>query len=292
VLILLSPLVSGIIRKIKDNLRMRRGASIFQPYYNLLKLFNKEEVVSDKASWIFRVTPYIVFSSSVTALFIVPVLAPGISAGGMGDFLAVIFLLALGRFFLALSALDTGSAFGGMGSSREMYISSVVEPVAILAVFAASMGHGSTSLAAVNMPDGMLLARLAACVALLFVVIAETSRLPIDNQETHLELTMVHEAMLLEYSGSSLGVLELASHIKQIMLFVLVSGVLLPCGYFESSSIVFMMMAAAVKVVALCVTFAVLDISMAKLRLFRVVDFLGVGFVFAGLAFIFALMRI
>ena len=225
-------------------------------------------------------------------MFIVPVFVPQISFGSLGDFLAVIFLLSLGRFFLALAALDTGSAFGGMGSSREMFIASVVEPVAVLAVFAVSLAGGSTSLVSVNTYDGMFMARLFACVSLLFVLIAETSRFPIDNQETHLELTMIHEAMLLEYSGRSLGIIELANHVKQIMFFVLVSGVLLPCGYLASSGGLFIAGAVVIKIAALCVLVGVLDISMAKLRLFRVVDFLGVGFVFAGLAFIFALMRI
>jgi len=204
-LALISPLVSGVIRKIKNNLRMRKGPGIFQPYYNLLKLFGKEEVIPEYSSWIFRAAPYVMLSSTAAALFLVPVYAPGVSAAGMGDFLAIIFLLALGRFFMALAALDAGSSFGGMGSSREMFISSVVEPVIVLSAFAVGALHGSTNFEAMNLPDSMFLCRVSAALALLFAAIAETSRLPVDNQETHLELTMIHEAMVLEYSGRGLA---------------------------------------------------------------------------------------
>jgi len=290
-LILISPLVSGVIRKIKNNLRMRKGPGIFQPYYNLFKLFGKEEVVSERASWIFGAAPYVVLSSTVAALFLVPVYAAGVSADGTGDFLAVVFLLALGRFFIALSALDTGSSFGGMGSSREMFISSVVEPVIVLSAFAVGVLHCSTNFTAVNMPDTMFLCRAAAALALFFAAIAETSRLPVDNQETHLELTMVHEAMLLEYSGRPLALMELAAHIKQILFFLIVCNILVPAGYF-SGSMATGIAAAIVKVAAICAVVSVLDVSVAKLRLFRVVDFLGIGLLFAVLSFIFALMRI
>jgi formate hydrogenlyase subunit 4 len=291
-LVLISPLVSGVIRKIKNNLRMRTGAGIFQPYYNLIKLFGKEEVVSANITWIFNAAPYVVIASTITAVSLVPVVVTKISMYTMGDFLLIIFLLSLGRFFMALSAIDTGSSFGGMGSSREMFLSAIVEPAAVLAVFAVAVSSGSTSLTAINIPDGMYLSRFLAAVALFFVAIAETSRLPVDNQETHLELTMVHEAMVLEYSGRSLALIELAGHVKQLMFFILIANVLIPCGYLKDSSLYFMTALVVAKVAGLCIIVSILETSIAKLRLFRVVDFLGVGFVFSILAFVFALMRI
>ena len=273
-LIAVSPLVSGIIRKIKNNIRMRKGAGIFQPYYNLAKLFGKEEVVSDTTSWVFRAAPFIVLASSVCALSLVPVFAATLSFSNMGDFLALIFILALGRFFIALAALDAGSAFGGMGSSREMFISTFVEPVALLSVFAVSLNAGSTNLAAVSAPAGLRLSSIVAVLSLFIVTIAETSRIPVDNQETHLELTMIHEAMVLEYSGKSLALIELASHIKQILFFSLIAAVVIPWGDF------------ALKMTVIIITVSLIEVSVAKMRLFRAVDLLSFAFVISIMAVI------
>jgi formate hydrogenlyase subunit 4 len=292
-LIAIAPLVSGIIRKIKNNIRMRKGAGIFQPYFNLFKLFSKEEVVSETASWIFKFAPFIVLSSVITALLIVPVMVPGWSLAYMGDFLVIIFLLALGRFFLALAGLDTGSAFGGMGSSREMFISSLVEPVALLAVFTVSIKSGSTNLDIISSSQILHISTIIAGVSLFLVTIGETSRLPIDNQETHLELTMVHEAMVLEYSGRSLGLIELASHIKQILFFTLVVNILFPAGlinnynyYSLAGGIVIYLL----KILGISVIVSIIEVSVAKMRLFRVVDFFAFGFVLASMAIIIASM--
>ena len=269
-LIAVSPLVSGIIRKIKNNIRMRKGAGVFQPYYNLAKLFGKEEMVSDTTSWIFRAAPFIVLASSVCALSLVPVFAATLSFSNMGDFLAIIFILALGRFFIALAGLDAGSAFGGMGSSREMFISTFVEPVALLSVFAVSLNAGSTNLAAV----GLRLSSIIAALSLFIVAIAETSRIPVDNQETHLELTMIHEAMVLEYSGKSLALIELASHIKQVLFFSLIAAVAVPWGDF------------ALKMAVIIIAVSLIEVSIAKMRLFRAVDFLSFAFVISIMAVI------
>ncbi len=273
-LIAVSPLVSGIIRKIKNNIRMRKGASVFQPYYNLAKLFGKEEVVSDTTSWIFKAAPFVVLASSVCALSLVPVFASTLSFSNMGDFLAIIFILALGRFFIALAGLDAGSAFGGMGSSREMFISTFVEPVALLSVFAVSLNAGSTNLAAVSAPTGLKLSSIIASLSLFVVTIAETSRIPVDNQETHLELTMIHEAMVLEYSGKSLALIELASHIKQVLFFSLIAAVVIPWGDF------------ALKMAAVIAAVSLLEVSIAKMRLFRAVDLLSFAFVISIMAVI------
>ncbi len=273
-LIAVSPLVSGIIRKIKNNIRMRKGASVFQPYYNLAKLFGKEEVVSDTTSWIFKAAPFVVLASSVCALSLVPVFASTLSFSNMGDFLAIIFILALGRFFVALAGLDAGSAFGGMGSSREMFISTFVEPVALLSVFAVSLNAGSTNLAAVSAPAGLKLSSIIASLSLFVVTIAETSRIPVDNQETHLELTMIHEAMVLEYSGKSLALIELASHIKQVLFFSLIAAVVIPWGDF------------ALKMAAVIAAVSLLEVSIAKMRLFRAVDLLSFALVISIMAVI------
>ncbi len=273
-LIAVSPLISGIIRKIKNNIRMRKGAGIFQPYYNLAKLFGKEEVVSDNTSWIFRAAPFVVIASSICALCLVPVFAPTVSFNLMGDFLALIFILALGRFFIALAGLDAGSAFGGMGSSREMFISTFAEPVALLSVFAVSLNAGSTNLAAVSAVHGLRLSSVVAAISLFIVTIAETSRIPIDNQETHLELTMIHEAMVLEYSGKSLALIELASHIKQVLFFSIIASVVIPWGNL------------ALKMAAIMIAVSLLEVSVAKMRLFRAVDFLSFAFVLSVMAVI------
>ena len=271
-LIVLSPLISGIIRKIKNNIRMRKGAGIFQPYYNLAKLFGKEEVVSENTSWIFKAAPLVVLASSVCALSLVPVFAPSLSLNLMGDFLAIIFILALGRFFIALAGLDAGSAFGGMGSSREMFISAFVEPVALLSIFAVSLNAGSTDPAAISGIFSLRLSSIIAAFSLFIVTIAETSRIPVDNQETHLELTMIHEAMVLEYSGKSLAIIELASHIKQAVFFSLIAAVVIPWGDFS------------LKMAVIIAAVGLLEVSIAKMRLFRVVDFLSFAFVLSVMA--------
>jgi len=292
-LILIAPLVSGIIRKIKNNIRLRKGPGIFQPYYNLTKLLGKEEVVSEQTSWIFRITPYVVLGSSALALFLVPVFVSDISLNNMGDFLALIFILALGRFFLALGGLDAGSSFGGMGSSREMFISSFVEPVVLTAIFVISLNARSTSLQAASAIASVPFSSIIAAIAMIFVIIAETSRIPVDNQETHLELTMVHEAMLLEYSGRSLALLEMAAHIKQIVFFSLIASVILPFGIAGNVSAGALASSFAVyclKVMALAVIVSVIEISVAKMRLFRVVDFLNIAFVLSLLGIVILAM--
>ena len=224
----IAPFLSGLITKIKNNIRMRRGQSVFQPYYNLVKLFSKGEVVSETASWIFRAAPFVVISSSLAAAILIPVFIFSSPVHHMGDFLALIFIFSLGRFFLALSALDTGSSFGGMGSSREMFISSLVEPALLLVVFSIALQFGSTDISAFSGMHAVTVSSIVAATALFLVTIAETSRIPVDNQETHLELTMVHEAMVLEYSGRSLALIEMASYVKQMVLFFLIAQIVFP----------------------------------------------------------------
>ena len=277
-LILFAPALSGLIRKFKNNLRMRKGAPVLQPYYNLSKLFQKEEVVSENSSWILKATPHIVLGTSVTALLLLPAVVGGIALSSAGDIIALLFILALGRFFLSLAGLDTASAFGGMGSSREMFLSSLAEPVAVVAVLAVALNTGSTNL---NIISGTIVLRFSSAIALIalfLVAIVETSRLPVDNQETHLELTMIHEAMVLEYSGRSLAMIELASHVKQILFFSLLSCIFIP--YTIPSALNGMQLAAGIsiyagKLLVFAAVMALLEVSVAKMRLFRAVDFLA-----------------
>lgn len=289
----IAPLISGVIRKIKNNLRMRKGPGIIQPYYNIAKLMAKDEVVSGTTSWIFKITPFIVLGSVISALFLVPFFGANLYMERMGGLLLIVFMLGAGRFFIALAGLDAGGSFGGMGSSREMFISALAEPVAVMSIFAVSLKAGSTNIALVSASGAISLSSIIAALAMFMVIVAETSRVPVDNQETHLELTMVHEAMILEYSGRSLAFIELAAHIKQILLFSILANVFLPWGVppavtlgniFSASAIYF------VKIMILCIFTALIEISVAKMRLFRVVDFMSFAFVLSLMAFIVAAM--
>lgn len=261
---LLAPLLSGIIKKMKNFLRMRKGAPVLQPYYNLAKLAAKDEVVSENTSWIFRAAPFVLLVSVLAAFLPVPLNGARGALSNFGDIILVIFLLALGRFFLALAAVDAGSAFGGMGSSREMFISSLVEPVMLLSLFVVSSNSGSTNPAVMADTAVFRVSGIIAAFSFFMAMIAETSRIPVDNQETHLELTMVHEAMVLEYSGRSLAMIELAAHLKQMLLFTILASVIIPFGGIW----IF-----ALKMLAIAAVVSVLEISVAKMRLFRVVDF-------------------
>jgi formate hydrogenlyase subunit 4 len=288
-LIIISPLISGVITKIKNNLRMRKGAGVFQPYHNLIKLFYKEEVISLNTSWIFRITPFIVLGSVILAALIVPVFTIRPYASHIGDFILIIFILAIGRFFTALSGIDAGSPFGGMGSSREMFISSMAEPAAILSIFAVSLNAGTTNLGVISGLHAIKFSSIVAGLSLLMVAIAETSRVPIDNQETHLELTMIHEAMILEYSGRSLALIELASYIKQIVFFSLIGVILFPVAAAESG-ILFGMGVYILKILGLSAIVSLVEAGCAKMRLFRAVDFLAFAFVIALAAVVVSIM--
>lgn len=293
--ITVAPLLSGLITRIKNTVRMRKGQSVFQPYFNLAKLFSKGEVVSGTASWIFRVTPFVVIASQLAAALLVPVLIFSSPLRRMGDYLALIFIFALGRFFLALAALDTGSPFGGMGSSREMFISSLGEPALCLVIFSLSLQFGSTDISAGSGLHAVTLSSLIAAIALFLVSLAETSRIPVDNQETHLELTMVHEAMVLEYSGRSLALIEAASYIKQMILFFLIAQIVFPISspgpvHLTQSLLWVLWYAARISIIAAIV--AVVEVSVAKMRLFRVADFLSFAFVLGVIASVCALLGV
>jgi formate hydrogenlyase subunit 4 len=292
-LLLLAPLISGVIKNWKAKLQNRRGPPVWQVYLDLVKFLRKGMVISEHASWVFSVAPYVVFVTALLAGLLVPmitVLAPLSLFGGV---LALIGLLALGRFFLALGGLDPASAFGGMGSSREMTIAAVAEPALMLALFTMAIAAGSTDLSrivqATASPEWKLLSpmHVLAFGALFVVLLAETGRIPVDNPATHLELTMIHEAMLLEYSGRYLAFMEWGAAIKQLVLMSLLVNVFLPYGLavdFAPAALGWSLLAYVGKLLALAGVVVVVETTNAKLRLFRVPDLLSAAFVLAALA--------
>jgi len=295
VIVGLAPLVKGFINKIEARLQNRRGASIFQPYYNLIKLLRKDVVVSETASWIFRATPYITFISILIIALLVPVLSSAVPANFTGDVILIIYLFALGRFFLALSSLDTGSAFGGMGGMREMMVSTMAEPALMLSVFTVSLATGSTNLGNITstMVDQSTIllnpSLFLAFAALAIVIIAEAGRIPVDNPFTHLELTMIHEGMILEFSGRYLALIEWASSMKILILLTILVNTFLPWGIAGEMTFPAMLISFALYVVKIgffAFLIVILEMSFAKLRIFRVPNLLGTALILSILAII------
>jgi formate hydrogenlyase subunit 4 len=291
----LSPLITGFSRTMKARLQTRRGAGVLQPYRDLGKLLRKGMVIPDTASWIFAATPYVLFTTTLLAGLLIPTISAQAPLSAFGGVLAVVYLLALGRFFLALGGLDTGSSFGGLGSSREMTISAIAEPALMLAVFTVAIGAGSTNLSTVAhaalgqswrflAPSQML-----AFAALFIVLIAETGRIPVDNPATHLELTMIHEAMILEYSGPSLALIEWSAAIKQLVLMTLLVNVFFPFGlspgWWQASTLLSLVLF-SVKLLLLAAAIVLVETTNAKLRLFRVPELLTVAFILSAMALI------
>jgi formate hydrogenlyase subunit 4 len=290
-----SPLITGLIRTLKARLQTRRGPGTLQPYRDLHKLLRKGMVIPDTASWIFPSTPYVLFATTLLAGLLVPTVFVKAPLHLFGGVLALVYLLALGRFFLALAGLDTGSSFGGLGSSREMTISAIAEPALMLAVFTVALSAGSTSLsvmaqAAVGQSWRFLApSQMLAFAALFIVLIAETGRIPVDNPSTHLELTMIHEAMILEYSGPYLALIEWSAAIKQLVLMTLLINVFFPYGLSADGSPAGLAVSAAlfvVKLLVLVLAVVLVETVNAKLRLFRVPELLAVAFVLSALALI------
>jgi formate hydrogenlyase subunit 4 len=291
--LLLAPGLVGLLRWMKARLQNRRGAPAWQPYRDLAKLFRKEVVVSSNASWLFRAAPFVVFASTVAVTFLVPMLVVPLPLDGVGDLLVVVYLLLLGTFFLSLAGLDPGSAFGGMGASRGMTVAALAEPTLALAIFALALGAGSTNLGqivartlaapATSLSPGHLLA----FGALFIVTLAETGRLPVDNPATHLELTMIHEAMVLEYSGRYLALIEWAAALKLLIFFALLGNLFVPWGVAVEVTALALALAAVsllAKLLVLAGAVALLETGIAKLRLFRVPELLSASFVLALLA--------
>lgn len=280
----LAPLLTGFVRKVKARLLRRRGASIVQPYRDLLRLLRKEVILADTASWLFRVIPYLIFATTWVAAALVPTFATSLLFSWSADLIAIIALLGSARFFLALAGMDVGTSFGGIGSSREVMIATLAEPAMIMIVFTLALLAGSTQLSNVasfmlSSSVGVRVSLALALVALVMVAIAENARIPIDNPATHLELTMVHEAMVLEYSGRHLAMIELAASLKLLLYISLIGCVFLPWGLaLPGAGAAAQVAAVAVYIAKLAAggfLLALFETTVAKMRVFRVPDFLG-----------------
>ena len=289
----LAPGLVGFVRWWKARLQGRRGAAPWLVYYDLRKLFGKEVIMSTNASWIFRFTPYLVFTTTVAVTLLIPLVAAPLPFDRIGDLLLVVYLLLLGTFFLALAGLDPGTAFGGMGASREMTIAAIAEPTIALSIFGLAVGAGSTNLGRIvaetlaHPSASISPGHLLGFAALFTVMLAETGRLPVDNPSTHLELTMIHEAMTLEYSGRYLALIEWASALRLLIFFSLLANMFAPWGVATTLTPAALGMAAVAlvaKLAALGIVVALLETRIAKLRLFRVPELLAVSFVLALLA--------
>lgn len=281
----LGPWLVGWVRRVKARLANRRGAPVHQPWRDLVRLFGKEARVAHTASPLFRIAPYVVFVATALAAATVPLVAVELPTAVMADIIVLAGLLALARFFLALAAMDVGTAFGGMGASREMMVSALAEPALLMGVFTVAMQAHSTNLSSVvshQLELGLVLkpSMLFALTCLALVAVAETGRIPVDNPATHLELTMIHEAMVLEYSGRHLALMEWAGQVKLVLYGVLLVDIFLPWGIarsFEPAALAIGLGAAVIKLALLGVLLAVAESVIAKMRLFRVPALLNVA---------------
>jgi formate hydrogenlyase subunit 4 len=293
-IIVLAPLITGVMRKVKASSQKRVGSSIFQPYYDLLKLMRKDEVISDQSSWIFRFTPWVVFAATATAALFIPAFVSFTPFSIAGDLLLVVGLFGLARFFTMLAGLDVASAFGGLGSSREMMMSALIEPALFITIFAISLTYGGTNVstivssavdATIASSAGIITPTLIfASISFFIVLMAETGRIPFDNPATHLELTMVHEAMVLEYSGRSLALLEWAQSIKMAILLTLLVNIFAPWGIVSAgqpqqlgSAILIAPLILAGKMLIVAILIAHIETRIAKWRLFRIPDLLAMA---------------
>src|SRR5471030_1049433 len=233
--LLVSPLLTGFVRKVKARLLRRQGPPLLQPYLDLIRLMRKDVVLAQSASWLFRVIPYIIFAGTWVAASLVPTFSSGLLFSWSADLIAIIALLGSARFFLALAGMDVGTSFGGIGSSREAMFATLAEPAMIMIVFTLALVAGSTQLSTMaafmtSPAVGLRVSLGMALIALVIVALAENGRIPVDNPATHLELTMVHEAMVLEYSGRHLAVLEFASALKLLLYLSLIACIFMPWG--------------------------------------------------------------
>ena len=295
-LLVLAPLLKTAIKKMKARLQNRQGPPLLQGYYDLAKLFRKEPVRSETASWVFVAGPRVYFGAAVAATTLVPVLVAAAPLEAAGGILLLVGTLALGRFALATAALDTGSAFGGMGASRDMTIAALAEPALMLGLFTSALAAGSLNLGGLVrtlLQHGVAFhpSDLLAFAGLFIIVIAETGRIPVDNPATHLELTMIHEAMVLEYAGPDLALVEWASAVKELLYLTLLVDLFMPAGIAMSAApvaIVVALLAWAGKVFLLAVGVTIAESTNAKLRLFRVPELVSMSL---GLAFLALAIR-
>jgi formate hydrogenlyase subunit 4 len=295
--LLLAPLLTGFVRTTKARLLRRRGPPLLQPYRDLLRLLRKEAVLAENGSWLFRCAPYLIFAGTWVAAALVPTFGTGLMFSWSADLIAITALLGSARFFLALAGMDVGTSFGGIGSSREVMIATFAEPAMLMIVFTLALIAGSTQLSTIagfmlSAGVGLRVSLGLALVALIMVAIAENARIPIDNPATHLELTMVHEAMVLEYSGRHLAMIELSAMLKLLLYVSLIACVFAPWGlapdgagpipHFVGIGAYFL------KLIVAAILLAIFETSIAKMRVFRVPEFLGAALMLGLLA---ALLR-
>jgi len=292
-IVAIAPLLIGWMRLVRARMEGRAGPPVRQPWRDLRKLLGKERIVSEHTSWVFSIAPLVLAGSALLVAALVPSLSTASALDQVGDLFAVVYLMLLGTVFLALAGLDGATAFGGMGASREMTISAIAEPTVLVAIFALSVAAGSSNLgtivertvthpAAVASPASLL-----AFAALAVVTMAENGRIPVDNPATHLELTMIHEAMTLEYSGPDLALIEAAAHVRFAVYTTLLANLFAPWGIATTVAPVELVgagVALAVKLVVLATIVSVVEVGLAKVRLFRVPELLAASFVLAFLA--------
>lgn len=292
-ILVMAPLLLGVTRTVRARLLRRRGPPLLQVYRDLWKLMHKEAVLAHNASWVYRSAPYFIFAATWTAAGLVPTFATGLYFSWAADLIAIVALLGTARFALALAGMDIGTAFGGIGSSREMMIASLAEPAMMLIAFTVALIAGTTQLSAIatiflTAETGLRVSLGLALLALVVVGVAENARIPVDNPATHLELTMVHEAMILEYSGRHLAMIEAAAAVKLVLYFSLIACLFLPFGIATGDKTVLSVLLGLVTWIAKMLVFAVLlpigETSVAKMRVFRYPAFLGGAFAAAALA--------
>jgi formate hydrogenlyase subunit 4 len=293
VVLLIAPFLLGVTRKVKARLLRRIGPPVLQPYRDFWKLMHKEAVLAHNASWLYRIVPYTLFAVTWVAAALVPTYSTGLIFSWSADLIALVALLGTGRFALALAGMDTGTAFGGIGSSREMLIASLAEPAMLLVVFTVALVAGTTQLSAIaatfsEADVGLRVSLGLALFALIAIAIAENARIPIDNPATHLELTMVHEAMVLEYSGRHLAMIEAASALKLVLYMSLLACLFLPFGIATLDKGLLAlgvgMGAYLVKVLVFAALLPIGETAVAKMRVFRYPVFLGSAFAAGALA--------
>jgi formate hydrogenlyase subunit 4 len=293
IVLLLAPLLAGLVRKIKARMLRRAGPPVIQPYRDLVRLMRKEVVLADTASWLFRVIPYLIFAATWVAASLVPTFRTGLLFSWSADLIAIIALLGSARFALALAGLDIGTSFGGIGSSREVMIASLAEPAMIMIVFTLALIVGSTQLSTMagfmaSPAVGLRVSLGLALISLIMVAIAENARIPVDNPATHLELTMVHEAMVLEYSGRHLALIELSAALKLLLYISLIACLFAPWGLAGPgagiSALTLGTLAYIGKLAAGGFLLALFETSIAKMRVFRVPEFLGAALMLGLLA--------
>lgn len=289
----LSPLLTGFVRKVKARLNRRQGPPLLQPYLDLARLLRKDVVLAESASWLFRVIPYLIFAATWVAAALVPTFRTGLLFSWSADLIAIIALLGSARFFLALAGLDVGTSFGGIGSSREVMFASLAEPAMLMITFTLALIAGSTQLSnmagfLVSPQVGLRVSLGLALLALVIVAIAENARIPVDNPATHLELTMVHEAMVLEYSGRHLALIELSADLKLLLYVSLIACLFAPWGLAPPAAgiaaLLVGLIAYAAKLAVGGFLLAVFETSIAKMRVFRVPEFLGAALMLGLLA--------